>query len=367
MQRFKILFADAEHAFGKFLFRHVNTKGRQRIWSKLSKLIGNGVPISRALATMCDRRRRNCGRGDAQVIALTKWQHGMDNGKRLSQVIGEWVSPVERMLIAAGDHSGSVEQSMKSAIHVMQASQKIRSSIVSGLWYPALLIVAAFVVLYMIGFMVVPAFSKAQPVGGFRGSAAVLVSLAYFAQHWMIPIAIALVLSIVVFFYSLPRWDGRVRVILDRFPPYSVYRMLVGSTWLISLAAMIEAGVRLENALQQLNEMSGRWMKNRTLAALSGMRAGYHLGDALLRSGFDFPDREIIDDLGIYSSLSGFDEALSTLGRDWVDEAVQSIESKMNVIFVVSIIFVAGVVGTMASGMIAMELQMVQSMQRTVR
>lgn len=367
MQRLKLFFADAEHAFGKFIFRHVNTKGRQRIWAKLSKLIGNGVPISRAIGTMCDRRRRNCGKGDAQVIALTEWQNGMNNGKRLSQVIGDWVSPVERMLIAAGDQSGSVEQAMKSAIHVMQASQKIRSSIISGVWYPALLIIASFVVLYMVGFMVVPAFAKAQPQGGFRGAAAALVGLAYFAQHWMIPMAIGLVLAVVTFFWSLSRWDGRVRVILDRFPPYSVYRMLVGSTWLISLAAMIEAGVRLENALQQLNDMSGRWMKNRTLAALSGMRAGYHLGDSLLRSGFDFPDREIIDDLGIYSSLSGFDEALSTLGRDWVDEAVQSIASKMNVIFVVSIIVIAGLVGTMASGMIAMELQMVQTMQRTAR
>jgi hypothetical protein len=45
------------------------------------------------------------------------------------------------------------------------------------------------------------------------------------------------------------------------------------------------------------------------------------------------------------------------LGKEWLDESVAKIKSRMQVVFGVSILLLAVVIGFMASGLISMELQ----------
>lgn len=357
----------AEQAFAKWWFKHMDADGRRRLWMKLSKLIGNSVPIIQALESMATRRKAIHGAGDPQVIALQSWVEGMNNGKRLSQMLDGWVGPVERMLIAAGEASGTMETSLQAATRVMEARKEINGAVIKGMAYPMILLTIAFAVLYMFGFKVVPAFTTIVPADRFHGLAAVLVSLSNFARGWLFVTAGVVAALVIAFFVSLPRWDGRYRVMADRLPPYSIYRVVQGSTWLIGLSSMLEAGVRLELALQQLAAMADTWLANRINAAIRGMRSGLQLGDALNRSGYEFPDREIIDDLGVYSSLSGFDEALSILGREWLTEAVVQIKARMTIVFGASLLTVAVLVGTMVGGMMTMQLQMSQIIQQRGR
>lgn len=351
---------DFKTRFARFWILHLGNSERRRIWMKLSKLISNGVPIIQALTTLYERRRRTHGANDQQVIALAYWITGMKNGRRLSEMLDGWVSPVEKMLIAAGENSGSIEESLQATIRVMEARTEIIGAVLKGVTYPVILAALAFAVLYIFGFKVVPEFTKLVPAEKFTGLATVLINLANFAQNWILVVAAVAVFAILLFLVSLPRWDGRVRVFLDRYAPYSIYRVVQGSTWLISLAAMLEAGVRLENALQQLSAMSDRWLSNRINAALRSMRTGLQLGDALHRNGYEFPDREIIDDLGVYAELSGFDQALSILGREWLSESVKQIKARMSAVFGVSLLLVAILIGTMVSGMMNMQLQMAE-------
>ena len=361
------MFLAVELKFARWWFRAMDGSGRRRLWVKLSKLIANNVPIVQALETMRDRRRILKSASDPQVIAMSSWLEGMRNGKRLSQMLGGWVGPVEQMLIAAGEASGTMEKSLTSATQVMEAKKSINTAVIKGFAYPMILTIIAFAVLYMFGFKVVPEFTKIVPADRFHGMAAVLIALSDFARGWIFVVAATLLALIAVFIATLSRWDGRLRVYLDRFAPYSIYRVMQGSTWLIGLSAMIEAGVRLETALNQLADLADTWLRNRILAAISGMKAGLQMGDALNRSGYEFPDREIIDDLGVYASLAGFDEALSRLGREWLSEAVEKIRVRMSILFVVSLLSVAILVGTMVSGMMTMQMQMVQIIQSKSR
>ncbi len=356
-----------EAAFAQWWFKNADAGGRRRIWLKLAKLLSNNVPIVQALGELYSRRKAAHGASDPQTIAIGAWIDGMNNGRRLSQVLDDWVSPVERMLIAAGEASGTLEASFHASARVMVARKEISGAVIKGLAYPLILVVVAFAVLYMFGFKVVPEFTKIVPAERFHGLASVLISLSDFARGWLFAVAAAVIALLVAFVVSLPRWDGRARVFLDRYPPFSVYRIVQGSTWLIGLAAMLEAGVRLENALQQLGDLADQWLFNRIEAALHGLRSGLQLGDALNRSGYEFPDREIIDDLGVYSSLSGFDEALSILGREWITEAVDQIKARMTVVFGIALLSVAALVGTMVGGMMTMQLQMSQVIQQKAR
>lgn len=136
---------------------------------------------------------------------------------------------------------------------------------------------------------------------------------------------------------------------------------------MISFASLVAAGVRIENALQQMSIGTSPWMKARIDACLRGMRAGLNPGDALHKSGYGFPDREIIDDLAVYARLSGFDQALSIIGKEWITESVEQIQEMMKVIFGISILIVGLFIAFMVGGLIGMELQMASIMQGTYR
>lgn len=348
--------ASIEAKLARLLFKW-DGGARRRLWLKLAKLIGNGVPILVALQSIHDRRVASSGKSHPHAIATKHWITGIKNGSRLSNMLKGWADDDERMLISAGEQSGAMEKTLISAAMVMEAKNRIKGAVIGGLAYPFVLVCITFAMIYMFSIKIVPAFTEIVKGDNWVGMARHVVDLSHFFQNWLWLIALLFVAVLLAFSFSLARWDGKARITLDRYIPYSVYRIVLGSTWLISFSALVEGGLRIENALRELATTASPWMRTRINACLRGMQSGLSVGDALIRAGYEFPDREIIDDLGIYSSLSGFDVALSMLGKEWLDESVNQIKSRMQVVFGVSILLLAVVIGFMASGLISMELQ----------
>lgn len=352
---------DLEYKLNRFLFK-IDASGRKRLWVKLSKLLSNGVPIIDALNSMYLRRLESGKKKHPTTLALAEWISKLKNGRRISQAIEGWVDRDEQMLIAAGEQSGNLAEALNSAAAVMEAKKKIRGAVIGGLIYPAIMLCIAVGVLIMFSYKIIPSFTGIVPDNKWHGIARFMINLADFSRHWIWLVVLVLIVIIIAFFSSLPRWSEGLRIKLDRYPPYSVYRMLQGSTWMISFAALVAAGVRIENALVQLSEGASPWLYVRIQSCLRGMRSGLHTGDALAKSGYGFPDLEIIDDLGVYSKLSGFDEALSIIGREWIKDSVESIQIMMQVIFGISLLSVGGFVAFMVGGLVGMELQLADIM-----
>lgn len=353
-----------EAGFAKFWFKHIDHSARRRLWLKLAKLIGNGVQILQAVDSIKDRRIASGGKGEPETLALSAWSAAMKNGARLSKAMEGWVTVEEMMLISAGEQSGTLEASLRSAARVMEARKRISGAVYAGLAYPFVLVLMAIGVLFLFGFKIVPAFTKVLQGAEWHGLAKGMIIISNFAHDWLWLVVPAAGVMIVVFFMTLSQFDGPLRIRLDRYAPYSIYRIMQGSTWLIALSAMVEAGLRIEVALEQLASSAGPWLHRRITTCLAGMRSGRNMGEALARAGFEFPDREIIEDLGVYSSLSGFEEALSMLGKEWLDESVEQIESRMKVVFGVCLLMVGLLIAFLVSGMMAMELQMSEAMQQ---
>lgn len=336
---------------------------RLRIWRKLGKLLGNGVPIKQALESMRDLRVRMTSASDPVAMAMTEWIAQLSNGRKFSDAINGWVGAEERMLISAGEASGNLERSLASAATLIEAGRSIRSAVVGGLAYPAFLALSAIGILYLFSYKIIPAFSALVQKDAWTGLAAYMVATADFVRAWL-PYGVALVVAaIATFVWSLSRWDGSLRVMLDRHAPYSVYRVTKGSAWVIAMAALVEAGVRVEDALQSLSRQATPWMRNRIEACLMGMRSGHTMGDALSRSGYGFPDVEVVEDLAIYSGLSSFDQALSLVGREMLASSVENVKTHMKAVFVAGLMSVAMLLGGMMGGLITMQMQMSQAIQ----
>lgn len=353
-----------ELKFAKFFFFR-NSTGRKKLWLKLAKLLGNGVPILNAIDSIRKRRIDAGSKGDPTTVALGHWSQAIQGGRRFSDAINEWASTEEMMIIGAGEQSGKIEQALLSCCKFMEAKKEISGAVIGGLLYPAVLIMMAIGVMIMFSYKIIPAFTDVAPNAKWTGQAALMVDLADWTKNWIIYVIGAMVAAVIAFFWSLPRMDGKFRVVLDRYAPYSIYRVMQGSSWLISFSALIESGTRMQDALQQIARYSSPWMKNRMQAILRNMNNGLQLGDALAKTQNGFPDVEIIDDLGVYASLSGFDAALAMLGKEWIEESVKVIKERMKVVFAAAILFMGTVIAFMVSGLFAMQIQMSNAMKMT--
>lgn len=343
-------------------------KSRQRIYSKVSKRMQNGVPIVQALEDIHSRYVRDRRTSEPDAIALSEWLRGLKNGRSLSESCGGWVPHTERMLLAAGEQGGKLPEAMDAAMEIAKASRSIKASVVKGLAYPAFLILLSFVFVYLFGVMIVPKFSAAvQGKEVWTGVARAMVGFSEFIQQWYLVLAVGVIGLIVAFVISLPVWTGRYRAAADRAPPYSIYRVVVGGTWLITLAALVEAGVRIEDAVTKTAAGASGWLRERVEGALRGLKQGFNLGEALARTGLNFPDREIIDDLAIYAQMNGFEVALATVGREWIEEAVEIIDARMKLVFAVCLVVVALLIGFMIVGFIDMQVQFSQAMKLQLR
>ncbi|MFC6281231.1 type II secretion system F family protein [Polaromonas aquatica] len=349
-------------AYVRWQFRSAG-KVRQALWRKLSKQLRDGIPLIAGLSEIRALKKPNA----AISVAIAEWVRGLNNGRKLSDVVQPWVTTEESMLIVAGEQSGSLDDALQSVVKVAKASAAIRSAVIGGLAYPIFLLFVSIAALYFFGFKIIPAFSKAARPDVWVGLARTMIDAAAFIQNWLLWICVVVVILVGAFFVSLPRWNSSVRVVLDRYAPYSIYRVMQGSSWLIALSALVQAGVRIETAIEQLGMNAHAWARARSDAALKGLRAGRNLGESLERSGYEFPDREIISDIRLYASKSGFDEALRQIGDEWITESVDRVKSLMNIVFGVSMLLVGGVIMFIAAGFVAMQLQLTQILQRATQ
>ncbi len=178
-----------------------------------------------------------------------------------------------------------------------------------------------------------------------------------FVRAFMIPTIVLIVVLIVVCVWSMPRWTGAVRVKAERYPPYSIYRLVAGSGFLLSMASLIRSGVKTTTALEMLSRGSTPWYQERMSRTLANVRNGLSLGDSLFRTHLEFPDAETVNDLRSFSKLDGFDEMLMKLGVENLSETVERIQKQTQIMKNAGIIFMGGVFAWIAIGIFSLQSQ----------
>ena len=145
---------------------------------------------------------------------------------------------------------------------------------------------------------------------------------------------------------SMSRWVSKTRITFDKIPPWSLYRMWQGSSFLLAISSMMNAGVKLDEvSLGRIAKQSDPYLKQRIRALIRYITAGENLGDALYKTGYEFPDEEIIGDLQIYSKLRGFDENLIWIVQSWVDSLVEQVTITMKIVNTTVLFLIAIVIG----------------------
>lgn len=340
---------------------------RLRLYRKMAKMLSNGLPLLKILEEL--RKRASSGKTkstDPMAIMLDECRHMVQNGEMLSQGLAWWVPRNEQMIIMAGEQSGHLDKSLIAVIGVAQASRKIKAAILAGVLYPAAVGILILAYIYLFGTRVIPQFARLVDPNAWTGAAKSLYLMSLFVQHYLVYAVLAIVAVVTAVFVSFPRWRGRARVVADRFAPFSIYRLVMGSGFLMALSALLSAGVTMEKSLVRMSNFAEPWLRERIDGTLLGVKSGLNCGEALRNSGYGFPSREIIDDLCIYADYQGFAEALKILAEEWMEEGGELIGLHMRFLNGVSILLLAFVIGWLVTGFFGIQHE-ISSMTRAIR
>lgn len=354
-------FSAAEEYYAKFIIAFAG-KTRLKLYRKIASLMRNRFSLMDALDMLHDSAS-NGGKnpGEPLAIAIASWGRALNNGKTFSEALKGWAPDRERLMLSVGDVS-DLESALLNLIKVSEGSTKMIRPIVGAITYPAFLLMMAVLIIYAIGVYMVPPMIDAAPNVRWRGLAADLVDVsAWIKDNWIIAFS-ALPIIMAVIYFTISIWTGPIRVIFDSIPPWSLYRVFVGISWLLSLAALVNGGTPISTALRALRRDASRYLKERIDKTLVFINNGDNLGQALAKTKLNFPDVEVINDLKIYSELDNFEEALNNMANEWLEESVVMIEQKASVLNMIALLAIGGVIAWAVMGTFEMQDQITSGM-----
>jgi type II secretory pathway component PulF len=324
---------------------------RTRLYRKIATLLSNGLPLLKALEEL-HRRETHDGRRRHEPLAVTiaDWRRTVQNGRMLSEAMAGWVPHSEQMVVMAGEQAGRLEASLSQVVGIVESARKIRGAIVGGLAYPLAILALVMCYLYMFGTRVVPEFARVTRPETWHGAARSLYAMSQFVQSWMPALVVCVVAAVAAILASLPRWRGPLRAAADRLPPYSIYRLVSGCSFLMAFSALQRAGMTVERCLMRMNDGANPWLRERLDGALLGVKSGLNCGEALRSAGYDFPSKEVVDDLCIYAEFRGFSDALQVLADEWMAYGVSTISTQMRVLNGAAIVTLALVIAWLVVG-----------------
>ncbi len=346
-----------EKLYAKMVFR-LNTQKRMATARKLASLLRNDFTLMDALGRLEMIESDNGKKpNEPFAIVMREWQKNLERGMSFSDATRGWVPMDETLLVTSGNLSNLVV-ALENVGRVVDGTQRIKRAMRSAIAYPLFLLALTFGIIIMVGvYLVPPLASVAGDDVVWRGTARGLIWMSDFAINYWFAIVIGFLLSVLVIWLSLSNWSGWLRSKFDEIPPWSIYKIQVSVTWLMSLASMVSAGVTIPAAMRMLADNANRYLGGILDRTLGFIANGDNLGMALNHADRDFPSREIIGDLTIYADMNGFDANLSAVANDYLDESIRKMESISSTMNSLGILLVSAIIAWVVIGTFQMQDQ----------
>lgn len=341
--------------------------GKERIqfYESMIALLENAVPVNEALQEVGNVYSDE-GRLPFHPIALASSTLSamVSNGKKLAWACKDWMPYQEVAIIGAGEKSGNLQQAFFDCVRTIEARQKIISLILTTTLYPGLLWALMAYLLHIIATKMVPAMARRSDPESWTGIPSLLYSIATYVNNWGLVTLIGSVLFIIVSIATLPYFCGPLRVRLERFPPWSIYKALHGSTFLLNIAVMLRSNINQLEALEALQFNAKPWLRERLIAARYGVRMGKNFGMALKLAGHEFPDKQAVQFLCVLATRKGFSEAIHRFSNRWLDNSLKNIERYAKGLMISSSVAIGVLMILVLIGTYSMQADITNTIQR---
>jgi type II secretory pathway component PulF len=309
--------------------RGFDAPSRRRFYSDLSSILrteSSTAPVQ--IRAAIEEFRKIPG---APVSALKEIVMGMERGLDFSEAIKPLAPESETLILSAAEATGdpaALVRLLKILASNMEETQKIRKKFIGAVKYPGFLLLNSIGMIVYFSDSIVP-----RILSGFHASPEKLqgVGIAAYEIFTIVrnvwPLLFAGPAGLVVLIWISLRYDFPGRRFLDRLPPWSIYRMMTGTDFMTGLSAMLESGIPIMSAFDQIRRQASPYLRARISPIMRIYRKTGKLGLAMSMAG-DFPSPSVIVRLSIREKYGDLAQALAEFSKDWKEEGLPKIEEQ---------------------------------------
>ncbi len=270
---------------------------RARLWMRLASLSRSGVPIAAALEFLCESKVEN-----SVSLRFAMHQRAAIRSRSFSTGAVGWV-PQEELAIIQITQEGRIAEGFEQAARMATVRQKLRSTLISGLTYPTLLLCGGSLVIALLPGQALSAMSAVLDQSKWPMVSLSVLAFSNFVSTWGAYLAAALASVLAISVWAAPRWSGPLREQFDWYPPFALYRQFSGPEILSALLALMHAGVQRIKALSQLERGLPKYLASHVRTMRSNLYRGDSVDQALDTGLFS---AETLDTLRIYERIGDF-------------------------------------------------------------
>jgi type II secretory pathway component PulF len=324
---------------------------RYRIYRMLARLIDAEID-SRTALDFIYAVLSNDGKnpGEFGAVAVRHWIAAHREHGRLSETIDGWVPTSEVLLIEAGERSGRFSQALAIMLRLNDKVSSIRGQVIGKLTYPLSMSLLLGGVIYFLSTQFVPPLAAIHGDRPWIGEAGQAIAFLKWAQ-WGVPCTLAALVAVTLgIALTLGRFRGPARTMLDAVPPWSVHRVVSGTGFLAAVIVLMESGRGLVEALDLTRLGAQPYLAVKIDKVRAAMREGEDFGAALLNTGDQFPDRELIKEIQVFDRVGRLDEGLLNIVETWMAEATVRMNGQIGMLSNLIMVAAFSVLGFVFNG-----------------
>lgn len=331
-----------------FVFTHPR---RVNLYRNLEMITGSGVSLNETIRLLSTKFRKYMPRSYMPLI-MDEWLKSMAQGKSFVQALAPWTPGWEMLLLRAGG-TAQMSQMFKYVAELSNSIIRLKSGLVAAIRYPMFALLMLFALMYVFSYYVIPSLStflspdKWPPV-----TKNLFEFTEFFTQHmiWVVLFMMAFVALIMRSMTQLR--SGPLRRILNKVPPWSIYKQFHGSIFLLSLASLLRSGVSISQALDMIRTGSSPYVASLLIVMQAKLQAGRSAGEAIQSELFD---TETQINLEVYADTDKLEEGIQVLAQEQLEAQIQKLAAAAKVMGNFILLLVVGFIIWNYMGLIALQ------------
>lgn len=323
-----------------------------------------GVTIVEAMKMLCEQTENKKLRKALEDVRVN-----MEKGESLANSLSQHPKIFPSIMVnmvAAGEASGSLEQSLDRVTTQLERSSKTQALVKKALIYPIVLLIVALVVVVVMLVFVIPQYSTMfeEMDTELPGITLAVLSASEFIQKWWY-ILLALLVGIILAFryFGTTNMGKHVYGKLALMMP-GVKELVVksaASSMARTMSTLMGAGVPMVEAVEIVaNTMTNIWFKEAMLEARDQIMLGVPLSRPLESCGL-FPPM-VYHMVRIGEESGATEDMLDKLADYYEEEVEMAVQSMMAVMEPMIIVVLAAIVGTLIAAVLSPMMKMYEAL-----
>ncbi len=302
-----------------------DTRVRSGVWRLIGDLTNESMGESDAIEAVIDINRKKKQNAVVYILGRLRYSIGQNT---FPAEISKYVTPSESLMF--GSWGSADASNMYKAAHRILEIQRTMKRTIFGIILPSLIgLCVAFLLYYIFGSQLFPAFIGISPLEEWSTfpRMVAIVSMAYVDN--LVLTILGVMAIILALRHFIRTYSGPGRVMLDRIPPFSLYRITTGVAFLMTVIERGQMGGDLnKRLLERMARQSRGYVRNRieTMARYADQQSG-GVGSAAHQAGQGYPSEELALIMAKYSERGGdWLNNFSGFMTSWVNDIQQQIK-----------------------------------------